>query len=84
MLHIYSSSKIALILFFRNKMKSHKKISFFGFHLLGTHEQHKWQLEVRYFILQNKKMKKKKCFSAIWTKSKNAAFSLLFGIHVFY
>ena len=38
-LHIYSSSKIALILFFRNKMKSHMKISFFGFHLLKTHVQ---------------------------------------------
>ena len=41
-LHIYSSSKTALISFFRNKIKSHMKISFFGFHLLETHIQHKW------------------------------------------
>ena len=33
-LHIYSSSKTALILVFRNKIKSNKKILFFGFHLL--------------------------------------------------
>ena len=30
-LHIYSSSKIALILLFRNKMKSQMKISFLAF-----------------------------------------------------
>ena len=37
-LHIYSSSKIALILFLRNKMKSHIEISSFG----ETHVQRKW------------------------------------------
>ena len=40
-LHIYSSSKIALILFLRNKMKPHLKISFLGFHLLETYIQRK-------------------------------------------
>ena len=53
-LHIYSSSKIPLILSFRNKMKSHMKISLFGFHLLETHVQHKWSLDVRHFILQKR------------------------------
>ena len=33
-LYIFSSLKIALILFLRNKMKSHMKISYFDFHLL--------------------------------------------------
>ena len=40
--HNIHSSKIALILFPRNKMKAHMKISFFGFHLLETHVQRKW------------------------------------------
>ena len=42
-LHMYSSQKLALILFFRNKMKSYMKISFFfGVHWLETHVQRKW------------------------------------------
>ena len=38
-------------------MKSHMKISFFGFHLLETHVQHKWYLDVRHVILQKKTLK---------------------------
>ena len=41
-LHIYSSSEIAFISFLKIKMKSHMKISSFGFHLLETHVQGKW------------------------------------------
>ena len=52
MLHIYSTSKIALILSFRNKMKSLVKISLFGFHLVEGYGQRKWQLNVRQFVLQ--------------------------------
>ena len=36
-------------------MKSHMKISVFGFHLLETHVQHKWLLDVRQFIIKKKK-----------------------------
>ena len=53
-LHIYSSSKIAFILFFRHTIKSHTKISFFGFHLLETHIQQKWLLDVMHFISQKR------------------------------
>ena len=34
------------ILFFRSKKESHVK--FFGFHLLVTHVQRKWELDVRH------------------------------------
>ena len=37
-----SSSKTALILFFRDKNKSHMKVTLFGFHLLETHVKRKW------------------------------------------
>ena len=82
-LHIYSSTKIALILFYRNKLKSHLKISYFGFRLLETHVQRKWKLDVRHFILPKKEIemgRKKKRFSASLIKSKSVAFSLLFTI----
>ena len=53
-IHINSSSKIALILFIRNKMKANMKISLFDFQLLETHVQHKWYTDVRCFIEQKR------------------------------
>ena len=62
-------------------MKSHlKKIFFFCFHLIETDAQRKWKLDIRHFILQKKIHIKKTSFSAILTKSKSVAFSLLFRI----
>ena len=58
-------------------MKSHLKISPFGSHLLENHVQRKWKLDVRHFILQKRN---KEILSAILTKSKSVAFSLLFSI----
>ena len=49
-------------------MKSHMKISSFGFHLLETYTQPKWELHVRHFILQKRNWNKKR-FLAILTKS---------------
>ena len=65
-------------------MKSHMKMSFFGFHLLETHIQRNWYLlDVRHFILQKRNCNKKS-FSAILTDSKSVAFSLLFSIDIGY
>ena len=80
MLHTYSSSKIALILFFRNKMKSHMNISFLWL-LLARKTCTVVKLDDRHFILQ-KRNKNKKRLLVILTESKSVAFSLLFSIHV--
>ena len=54
--HIFKLKKSSYFIF-RNKMKSHMKISFFSFHLLETHVRLKWYLQDRHFILQKKKKK---------------------------
>ena len=54
------------------------KISFVAFHLLETHVQRKWSLDIRHFIYKKEIEVKKKHFLASLTKSKSVAFSHLF------
>ena len=58
------------------------KISFFGFHFLETHVQRKWQLNVRHFILQNKKLKSKTFFGHFDQKQKCFHFSSVYLIAI--
>ena len=51
-LHIYSSTKIALILFFKRQNENTRETHFSGIHLLETHVQRKGLLHVKQIILQ--------------------------------
>ena len=57
MLHIYSSSKIAFILIFRNEMKSRVKISFFLLSLARNKGTAKVVTRLKTFYFTEKKLK---------------------------
>ena len=77
-LRIYFRSKIAHILFFKNKNEITHENFIFGFHLLETHVQCKYNADILFY---EKEIEIKNAFSAILTKRIRITFSPLFSIY---